>query len=94
MAMYPIFFYDRTCIKCGSANAIEYIDSRGNVTKDPIYPIVAATCKKCGATYYLQWLKKGTDNARPMCVSKSYVDSMISSMEQYAMEHAHSAKIL
>ena len=94
MAMYPIFFYDRTCIKCGSHNAIEFIDSRGNRSKEPLYPIVAATCRRCGATYYIQWLKKDTNNIRPICVSKSYVDSMISSMEKYAMGNNRSAKIL
>ena len=39
MALYPIYFTDNTCIRCGKKDCLRYLDNRGHVVKDPIYPI-------------------------------------------------------
>lgn len=93
MALYPIYFTDNTCIRCGKKGCLRYLDNRGHVVKDAIYPVSKIVCKNCGETYYINWIKEDSNHIRPICVDKSYMDSVESNMETYAQSHRRCMKI-
>lgn len=94
MALYPIYFTDNTCIRCGKKGYLRYLDNKGHIVKDAIYPISAMVCTNCGEKYYINWIKKDSKQIRPICVDKHYVDQIESNMESYALSHRRCIKIL
>ena len=93
MVLYPIYFTDNTCIKCGASGTLRYLDIRGKLTKDPIYPIASMVCTKCHEQFYISWLKEGDKYTRPICVGRSYVDEIESKMEKYAIQNRKGVRI-
>lgn len=93
MAEYPIYFTDNTCIKCGAKGSLRFLDRKDHLVRDPIYQVSYIYCTKCGTKYYIDWLKKGSNFSRPICVSKQFVSDIESEMEKFALENKRSVKI-
>ena len=90
---YPIYFTNNTCLKCGATGTLRFLDARGQLTRDPIYPVTSMVCTKCKGQFYIDWLKEGNNYTRPICVDKSYIDNIESKMEQYALQQKRGVKI-
>lgn len=52
--MYPIYFKDSTCVKCGGM--INKLDINNNIiSSNSDEDIRTARCSKCGSEYILKW---------------------------------------
>ena len=53
--MYPIYFKDNTCVKCGTKNIVA-LDTNNNIVVDESYKdIRKAICINCKAKYIFKW---------------------------------------
>ena len=71
--MYPIYFTDNICVKCGRINTIKTLDVGGNpISNKSNKDIRQAVCNLCGAEYILNW---NGDSFYP--IDKRYVDNFV-----------------
>lgn len=73
---YPIYFYNNTCLNCGSRNTIVPVNMFGSTCKlDSIYPIYSLKCNKCGKEFFILWGCDEDGFDIPIAVSKNMIES-------------------
>ena len=54
--MFPIYFKDNICVKCGASNSLRILDANDNIILDKDKKdIRSSVCQSCNTEYLLEW---------------------------------------